>query len=130
MGLAEALAEVNPGLRVSARAASAAGWAYAWAAAVLTEPVPPPRAAGPLASPLMGMLTRDPTARLTADQAGKGLDASLLTDSSCAKERRIYEILRQRHPEISDAEVRETARLVIKTIGANVGGELWERLAS
>lgn len=127
--LAEALAEVNPGLRASARAASSAGWDHAWATAVLTVPVSLPRAAAPLAPLLMGMLTRDPTARLTADQAGKGLDASPLTDSSYAKER-IYEVLRQRHPEISDAEVRETARLVIKTIGANVGGELWERLAS
>jgi hypothetical protein len=128
--LAEALAEVDPGLRASARVASSAWWAHAWAATVLTEPGPPPRAARPLAPLLRGILTRDPTARLTADQARKGLDASPLTDSSYTKESRIYEILRQRHPEISDAEVRETARLVVKTIGANVGGELWESLGS
>jgi hypothetical protein len=130
MVLAEAFVEVNPGLRASARVASSAWWAHAWAAAVLTEPVPPPRVAGPLAPLLMGMLTRDPTAPLTADQARKGLDASPPADSSYAKEGRIYEILRQRHPEISDAEVRETARLVNKSIGANVGGELRESLGS
>ncbi|WP_119728773.1 serine/threonine-protein kinase [Thermomonospora amylolytica] len=43
--------------------------AMASLAAVLSEPVPPPRNAGPLTDVLMGLLAREPRYRLTADQA-------------------------------------------------------------
>ncbi|SEF93302.1 Serine/threonine protein kinase [Thermomonospora echinospora] len=43
--------------------------AMASLAAVLSEPVPPPRNAGPLRDVLMGLLAREPRYRLTADQA-------------------------------------------------------------
>ncbi|ACY99496.1 serine/threonine-protein kinase [Thermomonospora curvata] len=43
--------------------------AMASLSAVLTEPVPPPRNAGPLTEVLMGLLAREPMYRLTADQA-------------------------------------------------------------
>jgi serine/threonine protein kinase len=43
--------------------------AMASLSAVLTEPVPPPRNAGPLRDVLMGLLAREPMYRLTADQA-------------------------------------------------------------
>jgi serine/threonine protein kinase len=43
--------------------------AVAALAAALSEPVPPPRNAGPLRPVLDGLLTRDPTYRITADQA-------------------------------------------------------------
>ncbi|REE98532.1 serine/threonine-protein kinase [Thermomonospora umbrina] len=43
--------------------------AMASLAAALSEPVPPPRNAGPLRDVLMGLLAREPRHRMTADQA-------------------------------------------------------------
>mgnify|MGYP001163053194 CR=1 FL=1 len=43
--------------------------AMASLSAVLTEPVPPPRNAGPLTDVLMGLLAREPRHRMNADQA-------------------------------------------------------------